>query len=202
MFAVFWAVAIISLITFLFIAARRRRREREEQQDQDRAAIEDGKARGILLSSGRPACIVCKVAEATETWPICDVSALDKVTLLKDVHALTPRYVVRDGGEEYRYTACRPCKRKAVQRWHEWIAQKRAQCQHLFSQIEGERSQLESGMLLAHLQTEHAESRVKLEHWLEERGNLLQLPLAAVVSHHDGPISMPPMNTKKEEVQE
>ena len=195
------AVAFAGVVALAYAVVWFRSLKRAQDLD-DRATAEriaqanlEAVAAKVILPNGRPACVVCQSAVATEAWPVIERSWLDKVTALKDLYALTPRYSVTDGyGDEYEQRLCASDKRVIKQKWEEVLAGKRTSVQRLFSQIESELSQLQGGMMLAWARTEHARSASRLHDFL---GTVAPLQLAApIVDRDDGPISMPPMSTK------
>jgi hypothetical protein len=200
---VFTIAVLIALVVFVvWMRSWRERRAREEdelrkqQQEAIRAAIE----KQVLLPDGRPACVVCKSMEATETWPVVDTSWLDKITAFKELYALTPRYEVRDGeGERYQLLLCPPHKRMCIQKWREVIASKRTKVQQMLSHIEAEIAQLQGGAMLAWLQQEHELSMNRLRNFM---GSTAAVPQLTANAGDDGPISMPPMSTKADTSEE
>ncbi len=203
--ALYCALAFFLLVVFAGVIAwfrgLKRTQDADDEAKRERAAqahLEDVQAK-VLLSNGRRACVVCHAAQATEAWPVVERSWLDKVTALKDLYALTPRYSVRDGwGDEHEYQLCAADKRVVKQKWEEMLAAKRTQVQQLFSNIESELAQMQGGMMLLWARTQHARAAERLQDVL---GALPpQLPAAQVVAvverQADGPISMPPMSTK------
>lgn len=197
-FAFVFAVAMSVVVFAVWRRRRAMSQEHEEaRREAERAAIQDAIDKRILLPDGRPACIVCKREEATETWPVVRTSWLDRITLLRDLYALTPRYEVRDGqGDQYELLVCPADKRVAVQRWKEFLAAKRMQMQQTISQVEGEIAHLQSGGMLAGLQREHEESATRLREQGYVEPPSRRLLTATSTSSEDGPISMPPMTTK------
>jgi hypothetical protein len=192
---VFSVVVLVVLCGFIiWFASWRRQKLKEdaEQEEVEREAIKDGIARKVLLPNGRPACIVCHVAEATETWPVSTTSWLDKVTAFKDLYALTPRYSVEDGeGERYELLLDKPHKRMLVGKWKQVHSSDRTRIQGLHAQIEAEHAQLEGGGMLVWAQSENAKSMARLEDFMGT-SSIPQLTAPT----DDSPISMPPMTTK------
>ena len=194
-FPVVWVTVSLLLVTgFIVWFTNFRRRKLVEEavfKEQQEKAVAEAIEKQILLPDGKPACVVCKTTQATETWPVIDTSWLDKITALKDLYALTPRYVVQDGeGERYQLLLCPPHKRMAVSKWKEVIAAKRTKVQQLLAAIESDIAQLQGGAMLAWLQAEHERSMNHLKDFMGT-SSVPQLPLHG----EDAPISMPTMST-------
>lgn len=192
-----WVTVSLLLVTgfvIWFTGYRRRKRAEEAHfKEQQEKAVKDAIEKQILLPDGKPACVVCKTAQATQTWPVIDTSWLDKVTMLKDLYALTPRYEVRDGdGERYQLLLCPPHKRMAVGKWKEVIASKRTKVQQLLASIESDIAQLQGGAMLAWLQAEHERSMTRLKDFMGTE-TVPQLPM---FGEEEAPISMPTMSTR------
>lgn len=195
-FPVVWVLAVSALVVVVYLHLRKVKRAQEEEDEHRRLAIEDGIRKKILLPNGKPACIVCGRAEATESWPIVKHSWLDKVTVLKDLYALTPRYSVVDGeGESYELLLCRHDKRMGVQKWNEFLSSKRTQVQAVLSQVETELSHMEGGGMLLYLQAQHERSMEKLADFLGAPPMRPALRSFNDADHGD-PISLPPMTTE------
>jgi len=195
-FPVVWVVTILTIMSFAVLHLRRAKKLQAEEDEQHRLAIEDGIKKKVLLPNGKPACLVCQQAVATESWPVIQRSWLDKVTVFKDLYALTPRYSIRDGeGDDYAHLLCRHHKRMCVQKWNELLSSKRTQIQAIFSQIEADLAQMEGGAMLLYLRSQHEHSMEKLVEFLG--GPSVARPiLRSVNDDHDAPISMPPMTTE------
>lgn len=196
LFPIVWVTVSLTLVTGFvvwFISYRRKKLVEEAAfKEQQEKAVAEAIEKQVLLPDGKPACVVCKSAEATETWPVIDTSWLDKVTVLKDLYALTPRYTIRDGeGERYHYLLCAPHKRMTVGKWKEVLASKRTKIQQLFAQIESDIAQLQGGAMLAWLQAEHERSMTRLKDFMGT-SSVPQLPL----HNEEMPISMPTMSTR------
>lgn len=194
-------ILLILVVSWVRSVHDRARIKEETEAVRREEAIRQAIEQQILLPDGRPACVVCHAAEATETWPVVHTSWLDKVTAFKDLYALTPRYEVRDGeGERYELLLCRPHKRMCEQKWKEVIASKRMLIQQLFSQIEADIAQLQGGVMLAWLQDEYEKSRDRLKDFMGTLPNQARLPappsIPSAQTEDDKPISMPPMSTK------
>ncbi len=197
LFPIVWIVIVGAALALVYGRVRAARKQWMEEEEKRRLAIEEGIKTKILLPNGKPACIVCQKMPATETWPVVQHSWLDRVTVLKNLYALTPRYAIKDGaGEDYMFLLCRHDKRMSVQKWNEFLAAKRTQVQAVFSQIEGEIAHMEGGGMLAFLQSQHNRSMERLN---EALGGPPRPLLRSVNDEHDAPISLPPMTTEKDE---
>lgn len=193
---VFVSAALVLLVVLAIVVTRRRKQSRiddEAMKDVRKRQLAEAIKMQVLLPDGRPACVVCKNTEATESWPVVDTSWLDKVTAFKDLYALTPRYEVKDGeGERYELLLCPPHKRMCVQRWREAVARSRTKIQVVISEIEAEMAQLQGGEMLAGLQAKHVQSMHQLQSVMGTAGTTIPQLTAAI---EEPPLSMPPMST-------
>ena len=200
-FPILWVGIIFGLIALFFLHGRKSKEQLEEERVNRQLAIEEGIKKKILLPNGKPACVVCKQAVATENWPVIQRSWLDRITALKDLYALTPRYVITDGeGEDYEYMLCRHHKRMCMQKWNELLSAKRTQIQSVVSQVESELSQMEAGAMLLYLQKQHEKSSSLLDNIAS--GQAPRLPIRDPVDSIEGTISLPPMSTEGEAEEE
>jgi len=197
-FPVAWVIGVLALVVVVYLHQRRARKAEAEENERRKIAIEEGIRKKILLPNGKPACIVCGREVATESWPVVKRSWLDRVTVLKDLYALTPRYSVVDGdGEEYQLLLCRHDKRMGVQKWNEFLSSKRTQVQAVLSQVETELSYMEGGGMLLYLQAQHERSMEKLAEFVGAPAPVRPaLRSFNDSADHGDPISLPPMTTE------
>lgn len=201
-FPVAYVAFSILFVTGLVLALRRARaraeQEQKERDEQEAVAIRSGIDRGILLEDGRPACVICKTLPATEKMVVIRRSWLDRLTPLRDLYALTPRFTVRDGSIEYANMVCKPCKPTLLQAWNEFLAGKRTKVQETLSHVHAEISYMERGGMIQALQERHVMAVERLQS--KTLGGQRLLPARATSpSKSNGlgedHISLPPMST-------
>ena len=199
LFPLVWVLVVGVIMVFVVFYLRGVKKQQLVDDEKTKLAVEDGIARKVLLPNGKPACIVCQRAVATESWPVIQRSWLDKITVFKDLYALTPRYSIENGeSEDYKLMLCRHHKRMCVQKWNEFLAAKRTCIQAVFSQIEAELAQMEGGAMLLYLQSQHDHSMEKLTEFL---GTAPRPMLRSFHDSEDGHISLPPMTTEKDKTE-